>query len=64
DSTQSSFADDADIPNWAKGYIQSAVWHGVLVGREGKRFVPDARATRAEAAVALLRLWKTASTNG
>ncbi|MBE1443035.1 Ig-like domain-containing protein [Paenibacillus sp. OAS669] len=51
-----TFTDDADIPVWAKGYVQSAARYGVLVGREGNRFAPDEQVTRAEAAVALLRL--------
>jgi hypothetical protein len=55
-STQTSFADDANIPAWAQGYIQSAVGYALLVGREGNRFVPDEHTTRAEAAVAVLRL--------
>ncbi|NHN33062.1 immunoglobulin-like domain-containing protein [Paenibacillus agricola] len=55
-STQTSFADDAQIPAWARGYIQSVVEHGLLIGREGNLFVPDEHTTRAEAAVAVLRL--------
>ncbi|WP_079911805.1 Ig-like domain-containing protein [Paenibacillus sp. 32352] len=51
-----TFTDDADIPVWAKGYVQSAARYGVLVGREGNRFAPDEQVTRAEAAVTLLRL--------
>lgn len=52
-----SFADDADIPNWAKGYIYAAAERGLLNGREGNRFSPSQPATRAEAATILLRLW-------
>ncbi|MNI29174.1 Endo-1,4-beta-xylanase A precursor [compost metagenome] len=54
-----AFADDAGIPNWAKGYIHVAFQRGLLEGREGNRFIPNGQATRAEAAVVLLRLWKT-----
>lgn len=53
------FSDDAHIPTWAKAYIEAAREHGLLEGKEGKRFVPDGRTTRAEAAVVLLRLWKS-----
>lgn len=52
-----SFADDADIPKWAKGYIYAAVQRGLLNGREGNQFSPAQPATRAEAATTLLRLW-------
>lgn len=52
-----SFADDADIPNWAKGYVYAAAERGLLNGREGNRFSPSQPATRAEAATILLRLW-------
>ena len=52
-----TFIDDADIPYWAKGYIQEAVQRGLVSGREGNRFSPSESATRAEATVLLLRLW-------
>ncbi|MCS7464046.1 Ig-like domain-containing protein [Paenibacillus doosanensis] len=51
-----SFADDADIPIWAKGYINAAAKQGLLNGREGNRVSPSEPATRAEAATILLRL--------
>ncbi|NOU79034.1 hypothetical protein GC101_09075 [Paenibacillus sp. LMG 31459] len=54
-----NFKDDDVIPAWAKGYIRSAADHGILTGREGNRFDPDSLTTRAEAAVALMRLWHT-----
>lgn len=52
-----TFHDDAGIPHWAKGYIQEAVARGLLKGRAGNRFSPSEPATRAEAAVLLLKLW-------
>lgn len=52
------FSDEASIPAWAKGYVEAARERGVLTGREGNRFAPAEVATRAEAAVVLLRLWK------
>jgi hypothetical protein len=52
------FADHDNIPLWAKGYIEAARMHGIITGREGNQFVPDGLTTRAEAAVAMLRLWK------
>ncbi|GGD88281.1 S-layer homology domain-containing protein [Paenibacillus nasutitermitis] len=51
------FADDADIPNGAKGYIYTAAHRGLLNGRQGNQFSPSQPATRAEAATTLLRLW-------
>ncbi|SDD84558.1 Listeria/Bacterioides repeat-containing protein [Paenibacillus sp. UNCCL117] len=54
-----SFADDADIPYWAKGYVQGTVQRNLVHGREGNRFSPMDPATRAEATTLLLRLWHT-----
>ncbi len=51
-----TFRDDADIPHWAKGYIQEVVARGLLNGRGNNRFSPLESATRAEATVLLLRL--------
>ena len=51
-----SFADDADIPSWAKGAVEAARQQGVVAGRSGNRFDPAATVTRAEAAVILLRV--------
>lgn len=55
-STSISFADDADIPHWAKGAVEAIRQHGMIEGRGGNRFVPNATATRAEATVMLLRM--------
>ncbi|MCP1308102.1 OmpL47-type beta-barrel domain-containing protein [Paenibacillus tyrfis] len=51
----SMFADAADIPVWAKGYVAAARQHGFVQGRENGRFAPQEHTTRAEAAVLLLR---------
>ncbi|QNK58673.1 S-layer homology domain-containing protein [Paenibacillus sp. PAMC21692] len=56
--TTAPFADDADIPDWARGYIYTASQHGLLFGRGDNLFVPNGLATRAEAAVTILRLWQ------
>ncbi|OAS17880.1 S-layer homology domain-containing protein [Paenibacillus oryzisoli] len=53
-----AFADEASIPAWAKAYVESIRERGILVGRVGNQFVPNGVATRAEAAVMLLRFWK------
>ncbi|TBL79860.1 immunoglobulin-like domain-containing protein [Paenibacillus thalictri] len=54
-----AFADDAAIPDWAKGYIQAAFQRELVEGREGNRYMPYGEATRAESAVVLLRLLRT-----
>ncbi|OXS56532.1 hypothetical protein B1A99_19575 [Cohnella sp. CIP 111063] len=54
-----SFADDADIPDWARGYVQGTVQRNLVHGSEGNRFSPMDPATRAEATTLLLRLWRT-----
>jgi alpha-tubulin suppressor-like RCC1 family protein len=53
-----AFADEASIPAWAKAYVETTRERGILVGRAGNQFVPNGVATRAEAAVMLLRFWK------
>ncbi|MFD0869581.1 family 10 glycosylhydrolase [Paenibacillus residui] len=54
-----SFADDADIPGWAKGYAAAAVQEGIIRGRDGNQFAPNEHTTRAEAVVMLLRMLDT-----
>jgi len=50
-----AFADDADIPAWAKNAAESIRQLGIVIGRGDNSFVPDEAATRAEAALMLLR---------
>lgn len=50
------FTDDLEIPFWAKGAVHSLSTAGVVIGRGGNRFVPNAPLTRAEAAVLLLQM--------
>src|SRR5690606_21599494 len=47
--TVTGFADDADIPNWAKGAVGAIRKLGIVSGRGGNKFVPNGIATRAEA---------------
>jgi len=54
-----AFADDASIPGWARAYVYAVHENGMMQGRGGGMFVPKGHTTRAEAAVVLLRLWKT-----
>ncbi|BBI32684.1 S-layer homology domain-containing protein [Cohnella abietis] len=51
-----AFADDANIPAWAKSAIEATRKLGIVSGRGGNRFIPMGEATRAEAAVLLLRM--------
>ncbi|MGN7168280.1 S-layer homology domain-containing protein [Paenibacillus cellulositrophicus] len=49
-----NFADRGQIPAWAKPYIASAVEKGIMHGRAGSLFAPNAHATRAEAVAVIL----------
>ncbi|MNE60361.1 hypothetical protein D3C80_1555010 [compost metagenome] len=51
-----SFADDAAIPQWAKGAVEAVRGLGILNGRDAGKFAPNDAATRAEAVVMLLRM--------
>jgi hypothetical protein len=53
---RTAFADDQEIPAWAKGAVEALRQQGIIQGREGNRFSPRDTATRAEAAVMLLRM--------
>ncbi|MHA7578822.1 S-layer homology domain-containing protein [Paenibacillus vandeheii] len=50
------FADDQAIPGWAKGSVEAIRALGIASGRESNKFVPNDIATRAEAAIMLLRV--------
>lgn len=50
------FADDADIPDWAKGAVELLRKQNMILGRDDARFAPDSPATRAESVVILLRM--------
>lgn len=55
-ASSTPFADDGDIPGWAKGSVQFVFNNGLMQGRDGGLFVPHAPVTRAEAATVLIRL--------
>lgn len=55
EETATSFADDANIPAWAKSLVVEAVAKGLVKGRGGNRFAPGETSTRAEAVTILLR---------
>ena len=55
EETATSFADDTDIPAWAKSLVVEAAAKGLVEGRSGNRFAPGETSTRAEAVTILLR---------
>ncbi|MNV80275.1 Endo-1,4-beta-xylanase A precursor [compost metagenome] len=52
---KTAFADDAEIPAWAKSAVAATVESGIVQGVSGNKFAPKQTATRAEAAVILLK---------
>ncbi|MUG88779.1 hypothetical protein GNP92_20745 [Paenibacillus timonensis] len=56
EGTMTGFADDKDIPNWAKGVIMAVHKLEIMNGRSDNEFVPNGTATRAEAVTLLVRL--------
>lgn len=52
---KTSYADDVEIPEWAKGIVQAVSDEGIVVGRKGNIFDPYGLATRAQAAAMLAR---------
>ena len=50
------FADDMDIPTWAKGAVAAMKSLGIVAGTGNNRFNPDAPTTRAEAVTVLLKM--------
>ncbi len=53
---RTGFADDEDIPAWARGAVEAGRVNGIIRGRGDNRFVPDGLATRAEAVTLLQNL--------
>lgn len=51
-----TFTDDQEIPEWARGEVNAAVRLGLFTGYADGSFRPNQAMTRAEGAVALLRL--------
>lgn len=50
------FTDDDAIPPWAKAAVKALRLRGIVCGRGGNRFDPEATATRAEAVIIVLPL--------
>ena len=57
DNVIKSFADEAKFQKWAKPYIDAVRESGLMQGKEGGNFVPEANATRAEGATILMRMY-------
>ena len=55
DGEEKSFADDADISEWAKDAVSALTKAGILNGKDGNRFDAKGTATRAELATMLVR---------
>lgn len=55
---QSVFKDQADISSWAQGAVAQAVQADIITGMTPTSFVPEAKASRAQAVVMLTRLLK------
>ncbi|MCI3923761.1 NEAT domain-containing protein [Paenibacillus sp. TRM 82003] len=51
-----SFADGNDVPAWAQKEVAAAVAAGLIGGKDGNRFDPNATATRAEALTLIVRM--------
>ncbi|GGD91312.1 hypothetical protein GCM10010911_57520 [Paenibacillus nasutitermitis] len=51
-----SFADDTDIPKWARSSVALVQQQGIIQGKSNNRFAPDDHATRAEAVTVLLKV--------
>jgi len=54
-STATAFADHAEIPSWARAAVAATMEQGIVNGVGGNKFAPNRTATRAEAAVVLLK---------
>ncbi|MBJ6360280.1 asparaginase domain-containing protein [Paenibacillus sp. GCM10012307] len=50
------FADDKDIPAWAKGAVNAVKDQALVQGRGGNRFAPQGTATRAEAVTVIMNM--------
>jgi hypothetical protein len=55
-NTATHFADDTDIPLWAKSSVAAVQQAGIMQGKDAGQFAPQDRATRAEAVTVLLKL--------
>jgi len=54
-----SFADNADIPAWARGAVKAVSDAGIVQGRPGNLFAPRATATRADSITMIMNMLET-----
>lgn len=54
-----AFTDTKEIAAWAQPYVKAAADAGLVQGKGGNRFAPEASATRAEAATMILNLLRS-----
>ncbi|WP_229757774.1 S-layer homology domain-containing protein [Paenibacillus marchantiophytorum] len=57
------FADDKDVPVWAKDCVAYVKQAGIMQGKGDNQFAPQDHATRAEAVTVLLSIRKSSSSN-
>jgi len=50
------FEDDRDIPEWAKGAVETIYAQGIVSGRSGNKYAPKQDMTRAEALTVIMRI--------
>jgi hypothetical protein len=55
-NTATGFADDKDIPAWAKASVAYVKQAGIVQGKGDNQFAPQDHATRAEAVTVLLNM--------
>ncbi|PYE61985.1 DNA-binding beta-propeller fold protein YncE, partial [Aneurinibacillus soli] len=56
EDTATGFADDKDIPAWAKGAVAAMKKLGIIEGKGTNEFAPGDKTTRAEAVTVLLKM--------
>ena len=56
ENTATDFADDKDIPAWAKGAVAAMKKLGIIEGKGTNEFAPRDQTTRAEAVTVLLKM--------
>jgi hypothetical protein len=55
-ATATGFADDKDIPDWAKGAVAAMNKLGIIEGKGTNQFAPGDKTTRAEVVTVLLKM--------
>lgn len=58
-AASTGFADDSQIPAWAKDAVAAVKKSGIVSGRNGNVFAPNETATRAEAVTIIMNLLQT-----